>query len=176
MQKILDAVFRLLEKVSSQPRRKPSEPQGRYAESVLASQLVAYWRMSEFNGPKAIDVSGHENHGFYEPGVAFYLEGPEAAGFCGQKHVNRAAHFAGGRMTATLPGLADRYSVEMWFWNGLPKDARAVTGHLFSRGINQAKGAPGDHLGIGGTHLQEKDAGKLFFYNGDELKQARWQN
>jgi hypothetical protein len=59
----------------------------------------------------------------------------------------------------------------MWFWNGLPKDARAVTGYLFSRGSNQVKDAPGDHLGIGGTHLQEKAAGKLFFYNGGELKQ-----
>ena len=168
--KILDAVLKLLEKVSGQPRSKPVAPLGRYAETVLASQPVAYWRMNEFNGPKAVDVSGNGNNGIYEPGVAFYLEGPKSAGFCGGEHINRAAHFAGGRMKATLPGLPDRYSVEMWFWNGLPNDARAVTGYLFSWGINQAKGAPGDHLGIGGTHLQEKAAGKLFFYNGDKLK------
>lgn len=169
--KIVTAVLKLLEKVSGQPRRKPVAPLGSYAETVLDSQPVAYWRMSEFHGPKAVDVSGHGNHGVYEPGVAFYLEGPQSAGFCAQKHINRAAHFAGGRMKATLPGLTDRYSVEMWFFNGLPKDARAVTGYLFSRAINQAKDAPGDHLGIGGTHLQDKAAGKLFFYNGDELKQ-----
>ncbi len=168
--KIVDATLKLLEKVSGQPRSKPVTPLGRYAETVLASQPVAYWRMNEFNGPKAVDVSGHGNNGIYELGVAFYLEGPKSAGFCGGEHINRTAHFAGGRMKATLPGLADRYSMEMWFWNGLPNDARAVTGYLFSRGIDQAKGAPGDHLGIGGTHLQEKAAGKLFFYNGDELK------
>jgi putative membrane-bound dehydrogenase-like protein len=35
---------------------------------------------------------------------------------------------------APMPDLGKTYSVELWFWNGLPDDARAVTGYLFSRG------------------------------------------
>jgi hypothetical protein len=65
---------------------------------------------------------------------------------------------------ASLEGLGDVYSVEFWFWNGLPNDARDVTGYLFSRGADHAVGAPGDHLGIGGGDCHQ---GRLFFYNGD---------
>lgn len=169
--KILEAVLKLLEEVSEQPRRKPVASMGKYAETVLASRPVAYWRMSEFNGTKALDVSGYENHGIYEPGVAFYLKGPESASFSGHKHINRAVHFAGGCMKATLPRLAEQYSVEMWFWNGLPSDARAVTGYLFSRGINQARETSGDYLGIGGTQMP-KAKGKLFLKNGVKKRQV----
>jgi len=170
--KIVETMLKLLEKVSGKPRLKLVDPPAQYPEAVLASQPIAYWRMSEFNGPKAIDISNHENHGVYEPGVAFYLPGPESSSFCGAEHINRAAHFAGGRMKATLAKLQDRYSVEMWFWNGLPNDARAITGYLFSRKIDQANGTPDDQLGIGGAQMQEKAAGKLFFCNGDELKET----
>ena len=128
--------------------------------------------MNELTGPKAVDASGNNNDGEYEPGVAFYLEGSGLAGFRNQEPINRAVHFAGGRMKASRPDLVKQYSVEMWFWNGLPYDARAVTGYMFSRDINQVKGSPGDHLGIGGTHLQNKSAGKLFFCKGDELDQV----
>ncbi|MFH1918705.1 MAG: LamG-like jellyroll fold domain-containing protein [Planctomycetota bacterium] len=169
--KIVDTVLSLLEEVAGKPRRGPVDPLGPYAQAVLDSKPIAYWRLSEFTGPQAADVSGGANHAAYENGVAFHLEGPESPGFCGEDHVNRAAHFAGGRLAATLADLGSRYSVEMWFYNGMPVDARAVTGYLFSRGVDQAKGAPGDHLGIGGTNEETGAAGKLFFYNGDELKQ-----
>ena len=56
-------------------------------------------------------------------------------------------------MTASWTAFRIQYSVEMWFWNGLPNDARGVTGYLFSRGA-------GDSLGIGGSDL---GAGKLVF-------------
>jgi hypothetical protein len=170
--KIVEAVLTLLEKVAGRPRRKPVDPLGPYAKAVLDSKPVAYWRLSEFTGPQAADASGHANQGVYEPGVAFYLEGPDSPAFCGEGHVNRAAHFAGGRMKAELAGLGSRYSVELWFWNGMPVDARAVTGYLFSRGADGVKGAPGDHLGIGGNHDEIGALGKLFFYNGDERKEA----
>jgi len=170
--KIVEAVLGLLEQVAGKPRRKPVDPLGPYAQVVLESKPIAYWRLSEFTGPHAGDVSGHDNHGVYENGVAFYLEGPESPGFSGEGHVNRAAHFAGGRMKAKLAGLGSRYSVEMWFWNGMPVDARPVTGYIFSRGADQAERAPGDHLGIGGRDEETDAAGKLLFYNGDDLKQA----
>ena len=170
--KIVEAVLSLLEKVAGKPRRKPVDPAGPYAKAVLQSKPIAYWRLSEFAGPQAADVSGRENHGVYEDGVAYYLEGPESPAFCGQGHVNRAAHFAGGRIKAQLPDLGGQYSVELWCWNGMPVDARAVTGYLCSRANDGAKGAPGDHLGIGGKHDETDAQGKLFFYNGDELNET----
>ncbi|MBI4583872.1 MAG: LamG domain-containing protein [Planctomycetes bacterium] len=59
--------------------------------------------------------------------------------------------------------------MELLFWNGLPGEARPVTGYIFSRGEEGAGGAPGDHLGIGGT---QGPAGKLFFYKGGQLNQT----
>ena len=80
----------------------------------------------------------------YEDGVAFYLDGPPSPRFSGEHTINRAVHFAGGRLNARLDGLGSRYSVELWFWNGLPTDARPVTGTLVARGAS-------DQLAIGGT-------------------------
>ncbi len=153
--KIVEGVLELLEEVAGNPRRPAAVSQGPYARSVLAAKPVAYWRMEEMDGPKALDATGGGHHGRIEGGVAFFLDGPAAAAFSGEgavkRAVNRAVHFAGGRMAAALDGLGPAYSVEMWFWNGLPSDARPGTGHLFSRGAPGAPGAPGDHLLIGGT-------------------------
>ncbi|HKB02990.1 MAG TPA: LamG domain-containing protein, partial [Gemmataceae bacterium] len=153
--KIAEAVLGLLEGVSGQKRRLHVEPGGLQAEAVKERKPVAYWRLDEFHGPRATDAMGR-HHATYEDGVAHYLEGP------GDR--NRCGHFAGGRVRATLKVLGERYSVEMWVWNGLPASARAVTGYFFSRGPDGAKGAPGDHLGIGGTHLH---AGRLIFNGND---------
>ena len=167
--KITEAVLGLLEKVAERPRRKPITPQGAYAKAVLASKPLAYWRMGEFDGPRATDASRHSHHGTYEEGVVFYLEGPESPQFCGEGRSHRAAHFAGGRMKASLKGLATTYSVELWFWNGMPTGARPVTGYLFSWGPDGDKSCPGDHLGIGGTHSAQ---GKLFFFNGNRCNEG----
>ena len=167
--KIVDTVLGLLEEVSGKPCRKPVAAQGPYAKAVLAAKPLAYWRMHELNGPRADDASGHGNHGTYEGGVAFCLPGPPSAAFCGKEQVHRAAHFAGGRMKARVKRLGSAYSVEMWFWNGLPSNARAVTGYLFSRGPDGEAGCPGDHLAIGGS---DREPGKLFFFNGDRLRES----
>jgi hypothetical protein len=166
--KIVSAVLGLLEAVSGKGRRKLRVARGDYAKAVLASRPAAYWRMEDLAGPKALDSSPNARHGRYEDGVAFYLPGPESPAFSGEGHVNRAAHFAGGRMAARVKPLGEAYTVELWFWNGIPTDARPVTGYLFSRGPDAAKGAPGDHLGIGGTH-EKPGTGKLIFFNGDKL-------
>lgn len=168
--RITDAVLDLLEEVSGRPRRELAEKHGPYARAILAAKPAAYWRMGEPFGPQAADAGGQGNHGRYEDGVAFYLPGPPGPGFCGEKTVNRAAHFAGGRMKAVCKGLGNRYSVEMWLWNGLPNDARPVTGYLFSRGVDGAEDAAGDHLGIGGTH-HAAATGKLIFVNGKRSDQ-----
>jgi hypothetical protein len=45
-----------------------------------------------------------------------------------------------------------------------------VTAYLFSRGPASDHAAPGDHLGIGGTHGQRM--GRLFFFNGNQRGQV----
>jgi hypothetical protein len=162
--KILETVLQLLEQVSGKPRCEVFSFGGAYQIAVRKSRPVAEWAFEEFAGPRAIDASGHNHHGVYEDGVVFYLDGVDRKGLSAAGYTNRAAHFAGGRMKARVPGLGPAYSVELWFWNGMPSTARPVTGYFFSRGQDGAAGAPGDHLGIGGTNTA---AGKLIFFGGD---------
>ena len=163
--KIVEAVLGLLEDVAGKPRRKVTVAPGPYAKAVLAAKPLAYWRMADMGGRKALDCSPNGRHGRYEDGIAFYLGGPAGAGPAVKGTINRAAHFAGGRMAADLKGLGETYSVELWFWNGMPSNVRPVTGYLFSRGRDKAAEATGVHLGIGGTHVG-RARGKLFFFNG----------
>jgi len=147
------------------------DPHGPYARAVLDAGPLAYWRLDESGDGlvRARDATARENHGVYaEDGIRWFQEGPTSAAFSGAGAVNHAPRFAGGRMRAELPGLGETYSVEFWFCNELPNDARPVTGYLFSRGLDGAEGAPGDHLGIGGTHL-EAAKGRLMFFNGNQL-------
>jgi hypothetical protein len=167
--KIVDAVLDLLERVSGQPRRLLSEKHGPYAKAVMGSKPLAYWRFTEFNGPQAFDATSRGLRGAYEEGVAFYLLGPDSPKFSGQGAINRCAHFAGGRFKADAKGLGGKYTVEFWFWNGLPNEAREVTGYLCSRGADGVEGAPGDHLGLSGT--QSNAPGRLIFFNGNKLNQ-----
>jgi hypothetical protein len=148
--KIVEGLLQLLEKVAGRSRRAPVESQGPYVRSVLASRPQAYWRMGEFSGTPALDLTGRQN-GRYENGVAFFLPGPPSAAFSG-KETNRAVHLAGGWFTSRLEQPGSAYSVEMWFWNGMPNDVRANTGHLMIWG--------GDKLSIGG---QGSSPGRLRF-------------
>jgi len=168
--KIVEVVLQLLEKVAGRTRRKPPVAAPEYARAILASRPAAYWRLDEMNGPRAIDVAG-ANPGTYEceKGIAFYLPGHDQKHLTDEDVAHRAVHFAGGRMKANVKGLGGTYSVAMWFWNGMPADARAVTGYFFSRGADGAKGAPGDHLGVTGNKME---AGRLLFYNGNAFRQA----
>lgn len=160
--KITETVLALLEQVAGKQRRPVQDDGGEYARIVLASKPLAYWRGGEFGGPAALDSTRNRNRAVYEGGVAFYLEGPDAAGFSSNGIINRAPQFAGGRLRAELKNLGTRYSVSMWFQNGMPAEARAVTGTLFS--------THGDRLFIGGT---ERATGKLVFTsNGVALEGA----
>ncbi|MDP6634530.1 MAG: hypothetical protein QGG42_06510 [Phycisphaerae bacterium] len=163
--KIVEALLELLEEVSGKRRRAYSESVGPYAKAVLASKPLAYWRMGEFSGPRAVDASGSGNNGAFSGRMAYWLKGSQLSG---PNKTNRAVQFAGGRLGAVVKELGDSYSVEMWFSNGMPPEARAVAGYLFSRGADRADGAPGDHLGIGGKH-DAKAAGRLIFFNGNKL-------
>jgi hypothetical protein len=148
--RIVETALGLLEQVAGRPRRPPEPVRGPYARTILAARPLAYWRGEEFGGPVARDAGAGHHDGTYEGGVAFYLEGPPSPAFSGAQ-VNRAPQFAGGRLKAGVNGLADRYTVELWFWNGLAPGLREVTGCLFSRGA--------DRLEIGA-------AGRLTFRDG----------
>jgi hypothetical protein len=125
--RIVEAVLKLLEEVAGKPRRKVVEPLDGYAKAVLASKPLAYWRLDEMGGESAHDATGHGHDATFDGGHAFYLDGPTPG--------NHAVHFAGGGLKATFPGLKNRYTVEMWFWNGLPTDARPFIGPLVVNGL-----------------------------------------
>ena len=96
--------------------------------------------------------------------MVFFLAGPNSEAFCATNDTNRAAHFAGGRVEARLAELGENYSVSLWFWNGMPSDARETAGWLFSRDRNHSVLTAGDHLGLGGT---ASEPGKLILQHGE---------
>jgi sugar phosphate isomerase/epimerase len=180
--RIVETMLGLLEDVAGKPRRTLAEEHGPYAQTVLAAKPLAYWRLNETVIPTAYDASGSGHHAIYEDGVALFLPGVgsgtgrlPAPKLAPSNHsgsqINRAAHFAGGRVRASVPNLGDRYSVELWLWNGLPHDARAVTGYFFSRGPDGDKLARGDHLGIGGAY-RTNEIGRLILFDGNERNES----
>jgi hypothetical protein len=178
--KIAEAAISLLEKTSGRQRREWKLSDGTAARALLDAKPVAYWRMNEFTGPHAADATGHGRDAIYEREITYYLDGPRPANFCTGGEINRAPHFVGGRLRARLAAPGDRYSVSMWFWNGMPNDGREVSGWLFSRDRDHGLGANGDHLGIGG---KSDNTGRLVFFHGDNAQTAtagkteiaRWQ-
>ncbi|MEQ1827756.1 MAG: LamG-like jellyroll fold domain-containing protein [Pirellula sp.] len=161
--RIVEACLELLERVCGSARKRPIQSQGPEVAKVLRQKPAAYWRMDETAGPRALDSSGNQIDGFYEPGVVFFLEGPDFGKFCNQGEVNRAAHLAGGRMRARVDRLGDHYSVSLWIWNGMPLDARDVAGWMLGRGWNHALEPSGDALGMVG---KGEHAGKIIFQSG----------
>jgi len=169
--RIVDTLLNLLERVSGKSRRSLVEPDTRYAKGVWASNPIAYWRLGEMSGRRATDAVGR-HHAEFEDGVVFFLPGPTGTGLDGGPRGNRAAHFAGGRLTSLIKELGGTYTVELWFWNGLVPDARPVTGYFLSRGTAGDSTAAGDHLGLGGTYSHSIYAGKLIFFNGNKSDQV----
>jgi len=168
--KITETAIGLLEEVAGRPRRDFKQSCGPACEAVLKAKPAAYWRMDEFAGPLAVDSTGQNRDAFYEPAMAYFLEGPRSDSFCTGGETNRAAHFAGGRLRSRIANLGDRYSVSLWLWNGMPADARETTGWMFSRGRDLGLGPDGDHLGIGGTATEP---GKLVFLHGSDSEEAK---
>jgi putative membrane-bound dehydrogenase-like protein len=148
--RILAGLLGLLESVAGEPRRPIVVPENPYSKAVNASKPISYWRFDDM-APRPE----------FEDGIALYLPG------MGESKTNHAIHFAGGRVHEKLPNLGANYSAHFWIWNGLPNDARDVTGYFFSRGANLDAQANGDHLGIGGKHLNAE--GKLILFNGNRL-------
>jgi len=121
--RIVETLVGLLEKVSGGRRRRANTgadpPNSPYARAVAADRPKLYWRLSDWT----VDAR-------FSDGVAFYMPG----------RVGRAVHLAGGRieaLAAALAPLRENWSAEMWFWNGLPADARPVGGVLLRRGSDR---------------------------------------
>ncbi|MDG1894686.1 MAG: hypothetical protein P8J37_07240 [Fuerstiella sp.] len=176
--KITETALQLLEESSARPRRHYQQSRGKAAIALAKAKPLAWWRLDEMRGTYAVDSSGNGRDGHYEPAVAYFLEGPASETLCANGERNRAAHFAGGRMLTRLSQLTDAYTVTMWFWNGMPNDARDVTGWMCSRGHNNGLSADSEHLGIGGTSTQP---GHLIFARGNSASPllgsteiARW--
>lgn len=179
--KITETALGLLERVAGRSRRvyRP----GFATTGAWGANPKAYWQLDEFSGPFALDSKSGSRNGVYEPGVVFFLDGKQTGPSSTAAPGNRAAHFAGGRMRARLADLGQEYSVSLWFWNGMPVDAREVAGWMFSRGRDQ--GRAGDHLGLGGS---ADGPGKLIFQQHDgrrdpqthvgvtELKRWTWNH
>jgi hypothetical protein len=160
--RIVKAVVGLLEQVAGYCRREVKPRLTPYQEHVLASKPVAYWRFEEMEGSRARDATGHEQHARYENKIAFFLPGVDLPGLVIDRRKNRAVHLAGGRILSRVQVPAEWYSVELWFWNGLPTGARPVTGYLFARSMDQQEG---DVLGLGGTS-PASSKGRLFAARG----------
>lgn len=157
--KITQAAISLLEKVSGAQRKTPALTAGPATKAIAGLKPSAWWRLNEFTGPLAADESGNHQSATYEGGVAYYLEGPHSSQFCaGEK--NRAPHFVSGRLCTDLSAMGESWSASFWFWNGMPNDAREITGWLYSRDHNHGLSAYGEHLGIGGIGAH---SGRLIF-------------
>lgn len=143
-------------------RREP-ESITPYAAAVMASRPLVYWPMNDHSGPQAMNAANGKELGRFGMPTAYYMCGAQAPEFPGFGSENRVPHFIGAPLSAVVPGLGDTYTMEMWFYNCMPVDARSVTGYLFARG------GTGDHLAIGGT---EQIPGKLIFHTGNGVKDA----
>jgi hypothetical protein len=106
-----------------------------YVQAVLDMAPLAFWRMDEIEGWTAEDASGHQHTGRFEPGVAYHLPGRGPGGSRPRRtDAHRAVHFRGRTDDADSGRLPERWSLALWLWNGLPVDAREVTGYDRGRG------------------------------------------
>ena len=151
--KIVASVLALLERVSSRERKPYREAEGAYLKHLKTQ-----------NPHKLHRMGGMERQANHELGLAYHLPGVTGTGFP-PPYESRSMAFAGGRMGLDGKKLGNTYSLSLWIWNGMPNEARPVTGYFFSHGKNGDRDAPGDHLGIGGT---QSNGGKLILFNGNK--------
>jgi len=164
--KIAETALELLEQVTGENRRPFQQSRGEGVSAILASHPDAYWRLDEMSGLRAADATDNHRDAILEPPVAFFLAGPASEAYCGHGEQNRSAHFAGGRLAARIPKLDNDYTVVFWCWNGMPAEAREVSGWMFSRGRDWGLDAHSEHLGLGGAG---NHPGQLILQRGDKV-------
>ena len=135
---IVATVLRLLEQVADRPRRSIVPSKTPYAQHVLATRPLAYWRLDEMEGSRAFDATGHEHEMRFENGIAFYLPGPDLPGLRdGGRHQPRRS--PGGRPAC---GRADRARR-----NPTPSSSGSGTACRMTRGRLLATSSPGPRMG-----------------------------
>ena len=167
--KIVDRLLKLLGKVSGKRRREFAESHGPYANAVLADRPIAYWRMGEMKLGVAKDSSGNRNHSRLEHPYARYLEGVPGDGFCQGGAINRSVQFVGGHLKAAVQINHPYRTIEFWFWNGFPPEARETTGQLLAFGPNR----------LDLIRSRDKTASHLRFANrtgGSRIEKQRWHH
>jgi hypothetical protein len=164
--KIRARVMQLLETAAGGYRRAEARPAPpAYAAAVLASKPARYWRLDDLEGPEALDAIEGKGCGRFSTPTAYGMPGPQAPDFPGFEPGNRAPHFVGQPLRAEIGQLGPAWTVELWFYNCMPADARPVTGCLFALGQSASAAAPGERLEIGG---QDAQPGKLVAHTGGE--------
>src|SRR5262249_6454336 len=112
--KIVAAVLELLEQVAGRPRRALKVPKTPYADAVLASKPMAYWRLEDIEGTVTLDSSGHGRTASFEGGFAWFLPGAEAPGLSAPGRIDRAGYLAGGRLRVPLARLPQTLTIQLW--------------------------------------------------------------
>ncbi len=166
--KITEAALGLIENISNKSRKTYRQSRGEITNATLKLKPLAYWRLDELSGSRALDSSDNQHDAIFEPGFALFLDGPRSEAFGIEGEQNRSIQLAGGRINARLNQLDQDYTVSLWFWNGMPLDGREIAGWLFSRGRNLGLTPPNDYLGLGGI----KHPGKLVASSQSDLKES----
>jgi hypothetical protein len=178
--KIVEAALELLESVTGRPRRTSDDSPSRYENAILRDNPQAFWRLNDLNGPSPRERFGIHK-AVFEDGVVFGLPGaqrsggalsqpPELQSAFETSGVNRAVHFAGGRMKVSLQNFGGDYTVEFWVWNGLRNPMRPLAGWLFSLGEDGDAHTGGENLGISGKSPGTPEGCIVFSSRGDLQK------
>ncbi len=180
--RIVEAAIELLEKVTTRPRADRRPRHGPAALHTLSLSPVAYWRLDEFAGPRAVDSSPNHRDAILEPQTLFYLTGPKSTSFSlGGK--NRSVHVVGSRLSARLPKVkANDFTASLWFWSGSPELSIGTVEWLFSRRNPGGSLDRGDHVGIhdhndGNRYLSLlKEESGLSFLEAGKIKRWTWNH
>ena len=170
---VVETELKMLEKLANKPRHAYPVIESPYFAAVKKSAPRVYWRMHNIDGwtcpdDSPCDSSRGSTPGRYEPCVAYYLDGPDCSRVRGNQRCGLAAHFAGGRLGATVERLGNDYTAEAWIWNGFPASDREMAGYFFSCGEKRDKATTADHFGIGGTFSNGVAQNRLVFMVGDD--------
>jgi hypothetical protein len=161
--RIVSELLQMLEEVAGCDRRPIPPQEGPYVRAVLDSRPVGYWQLDELSGDNARNRVNTACRAIFRGDRAFYLPGPPDDSFSTQSN-NRCVHFVGGSLCAAITDVEGDFSIEAWFWNGLPADVRPLTGTLFS--LNEEQNGP--RLVISGT--DDRITGRLAWITDDGKK------
>lgn len=170
--KIVEADLALLEDVTGKPRRESLPPNSTMAATIQKLKPVRYFPLHDMEGPVARDFSANAKPASIEDGVVFFLEGADGPALATDAELNRAAHFANGRIVADIPEIGDSYSISQWIWNGLDLKARPMVGWFISKGITVGLAGEGDHAG----RLVLETTNKELTYGKTPINRWTWAN